>query len=377
MSHLLKTTICLVFSLLTYGLSIAQTYNLLVGTYTKPSAGEGIYVYSFDGKTGNAVFRSMVRTEHPSFLALANSKRYLYAVNEQGNGKGAVSAFSYNRYSGELRFVDSQYTEGDAPCHISIDKKDQTVVVSNYSGGNLSVFGVEPNGTLSPIVQKEQYYGSSVNRDRQEKSHVHSAFFTPSNQQLLVQNLGTDKIYIYPFNKRDRKRPVELDKVKEIDVKPGSGPRHVAINKKGNHIYLVTEMIPLVQVYKMEKGTFDLVQEESIVESGFAGTVGAADIKLSPDGKFLYASNRGDANDMSIFSIDKKTGKLTFLKRISTLGKGPRNFAMTPDGKYLLVAHQYTNDVVVFARDKKSGLLEYTGKKIEVGAPVCLVFDKL
>lgn len=376
MLYTFRITLCLFFLLSISWLATAQTYNLIIGTYTGPGKGEGIYVYSFDAKTGDFAYKNKVHTDNPSYLVLAKNKQYVYAVNELGEGKGRVSSFAYDRASGELRFVDSQLTGGDAPCHISIDGKGRHIAVSNYSGGSFSVFGAENNGTLSAMLQKEQYYGKGKDKGRQEKAHVHSVFFTPDNRHLLVQDLGADKIYSYPYDAKDLRRPVGLDRLTEIKVKPGSGPRHLAISKKGNYVYLVTEMIPQVNVYSIKNGVLDLIQEESILASNFKGDVGAADIKLSPDGKYLYATNRGDANDMTIFSVEKKTGRLSFVDRLSTLGKGPRNFEITPDGNFLLVGHQYTNDISIFSRDKKTGLLRYTGKKIEVGAPVCLVFDK-
>lgn len=377
MLYSFRIAFCLAFLLSINGSATAQTYNLIIGTYTNPAKGEGIYVYSFDSKTGDFAYKNKIRTDNPSYLVLGKSKQYVYAVNELGAGKGKVSSFAYNRTNGELRFVDSQSTGGDSPCHISMDKKGKHVVVSNYSGGSFGIFEAEHNGTLSAMLQKGQHYGKGKNKSRQEKAHVHSAFFTPDRKHLLVQDLGTDKIYSYPYNSKDLKRPVELDKVRETEVAPGSGPRHVAISKKGNYVYLVTEMIPQVNVYQMKNGVLDLVQTESILSHDFKGDVGAAAIKLSPDGKYLYATNRGDANDMTIFSVEKKTGRLSFVDRLPTLGKGPRSFEITPDGNFLLIGHQYTNDIQIFSRNKKTGLLLYTGKKIEVGAPVCLVFDKL
>lgn len=355
--------------------ALAQSYNLIIGTYTSSGDSEGIYVYGFNAKTGDFSYKNKVQTADPSYLLLSKNSKYVHAVNELGNGKGTVSSFTFDAVDGSMHFIDSQLAGGDHPCHIAMDNKGRHIIVSNYSGGNFTVFGLESNGTLSEVLQKEQYYGQGANKERQAGPHVHSAFFSSGNDRVYIQDLGTDNIYVYPYNNGNLKHPVDVSARKETPVGAGSGPRHLATDKKGRYVYLITEMMPAVKVYEVRKDSLVLLQEESLLSAGFTGSVGAADVKLSPDGKFLYATNRGDANDITIFSVNKKTGMLTFVDNQPTLGRGPRNFSITPNGKFLLVGNQYTNDIVIFQRDKKTGKLQATGQRIEIGAPVCLVFS--
>lgn len=358
---------------------MAQTnvINLLIGTYTNSGKSQGIYVYTFDTTSGELAYKSEVSTDNPSFLTLSEDRKYVYAVNELGEGKGSVSAFSYDAATGKLHFLNQQSTLGDAPCHITIDQMDKHVVVSNYNGGNFTVFGREHDGRLTEKKQVIQHEGSGPDKSRQEKPHVHSAVFSPDGDFLLVQDLGTDKVSSYPYDVRVDKTPVSAGDVNRVAVTPGGGPRHIVFSKGGNYLYVLQEMEAAVAVFRYDKGQMEQVQEITMLSEDFSGEdVGAADIHVSPDGEFLYASNRGDANDIAIYKIDQASGRLSLQGHQSVGGKGPRNFVIAPDGKFLLVANQYTDNVVVFKRDLKTGLLKDSGISISLGAPVCLVFDK-
>ncbi|MFB2120400.1 lactonase family protein [Parapedobacter sp. 2B3] len=352
---------------------LAQHTRLLVGTYTQSGKSEGIYVYDVDLGTGEATQVSSIASENPSFLALSADGKYVYAVNENGDGKGAVSAYAYDNQAGTLTFLNRQLTLGDHPCHVTTDREGTHVIVSNYSGGSISVFPVGPAGSLGGMVQQIHHEGSGPDLQRQQAPHVHSAFFNPDETQLFVQDLGTDKVNIYDFRPEEAARP--LAAAPFIAGTPGGGPRHLTFSADGRFIYLVQEMAATVAVYQQRGDGWEAIQEEPINAADFAGADGAADIKLSPDGKFLYASNRGDANTLAIYGVDTASGKLTKVGNQSVLGRGPRNFTLSPDGKYLLVANQQTDEVVVFERDAASGLLTDTGNRITVGSPVCLVFS--
>jgi len=355
----------------------AQTnsLNLLIGTYTNTGKSEGIYVYTFNTETGEASLKNKVKTSDPSFLALSADKQYVYAVNELGEGKGAVSAFRYDSQKGSLSLLNTKETGGDSPCHVIVDGENKHVIASNYSGGSLTVFPCLPNGALADRSQLIVHRGSGPDKQRQEKPHVHSATFSPDEKQVLVQDLGTDQITVYPYA-ASAQLPVSEKEAKTVKVHPASGPRHLTFSANGRFVYLVQEMGSMVTVFKYaNEGALEKIQEITMLQPGFKGSVGAADIHISPDGRFLYASNRGDANDLAIYEINPATGKLSHIQNQSVLGKGPRNFTITPDGKYLLVANQYTDDVVIFERDLSTGLLRDSKQRIKVGAPVCLVFD--
>ncbi len=350
------------------------TLDLFVGTYTQSGNSKGIYVYAYDVATGKTKLKGEVATENPSFLAVSADGKHVYATNENGDGKGAVSAFAYDASTGKFAFLNQQLTQGDHPCHVVTDRAGTHVVVSNYSGGNVSIFPIQPDGSLGPIQQLIKHTGNGPDPNRQGAPHVHSAFFSPDEKRLYIQDLGIDKVMVYDYHPQSESNPLVPAVLPFAKSTAGGGPRHIAQSADGNRIYLVQEMSANVLVYELQGGKLGAIQEIGINEPGFNGKNGAADIHLSPDGKFLYASNRGDANTLAIYKVNSADGKLTKVGNQSVLGRGPRNFAISPDGKHLLVANQNSDEVIVFLRDTHTGLLKDTGNRIAVGAPVCLVF---
>jgi len=346
----------------------AQKQQLVIGTYTNTGKSEGIYVYDFDTKTGDAKQKSVTKgVENPSYLTISADNKFVYSVNE-ASAKSAASAFSFDAATGELKFINKQLAGAD-PCYIISDKKH--VITANYSGGNASVLGIEADGSLGPLKQSVQHTGKSVNTNRQNGPHVHMVLFTPDHKFVLINDLGTDKVYIYKYNPNADKEVLTLHET--VAVAPGAGPRHLTFSKNGKFVYLLQELDAGVTVFSYNNGSLKKIQETKLTAEGFAGQNGAADIHLSHDGKFLYASNRGSENNITIFSI-AGNGLISKTGQVSTLGKGPRNFVIDPSGKFLLVGHQQTNDVVIFERNAADGSLKDTGKRIAVGAPVCLVF---
>ncbi|MFV8367968.1 lactonase family protein [Flavobacterium sp. LB2R40] len=346
-------------------------YNLLIGTYTKGCESKGIYVYDFDSKSGDFSFKNATeKVVNPSYLTVSKDNNFIYSVNENGTAS-TVSSFSYNPSSGKLNLINKQSSKGANPCYIINDNKN--VIVANYSGGNISVFGKNNDGSLDEAKQVIQHYGKGINVQRQEGPHVHMVYFSPDKKFVLSNDLGNDKVYSYAYNPDATSTVLELRD--SVAVKSGSGPRHLTFSKDGKIVYLLQELNGGVTVFSYSKGILKKIDETTILPKDFKGSFSAADIHISPDGKFLYASNRGEANNITIFKI-LKSGKLVLKEQTSTLGKGPRNFAIDPTGNFLLVAHQYTNDIVIFKRNKTTGALVNTGKKIAMCSPVCLVFTK-
>ncbi|RDI52446.1 lactonase family protein [Flavobacterium glaciei] len=344
-------------------------FNLLIGTYTQSCDSKGIYVYEFDSKTGDFSFKNATeKVINPSYLTVSKDNNFVYSVNEFG-AESSVSSFSYNPVSGKLDLINKQNSKGADPCYIIND--DKNVIVANYSGGNISVFGKNDDGSLAEAKQVIQHYGKGINAQRQEAPHVHMVHFSPDKKFVLSNDLGNDKVYSYSYNPNVYSAVLELKD--SISVKSGSGPRHLTFSKNGKFVYLLQELDGALTVFSYSNGTLTKIDETTILAKDFKGTFSSADIHISPDGKFLYASNRGEANNITIFKI-LNNGKLVLKGQTSTLGKGPRNFAIDPTGNFLLIAHQYTNDVVIFKRSKKTGLLTDTGKKIPLCSPVCLVF---
>jgi 6-phosphogluconolactonase len=350
----------------------AQEYYLFAGTYTSGKS-KGIYVYKFNAKNGEVQWvGSTDSSTNPSFLAISPNGKYVYAVNETGReNPGRVSAFSFDKSTGKLTLLNQQLSGGDDPCYITVDPSGKWVIVGNYSGGNLSAFPVNANGSLAPYSQLIQHKGSSVNKQRQEKAHVHSTFFTPDWQYILAPDLGMDKIMIYQFNPSSKK-PLTAAKIPFTAAAAGSGPRHLDFHPNGKYAYLMEEMSGAVTVFTYNKGILKPVQTIATHPADFKGQPGSADIHISPDGKFLYASNRGEENNLAIFAVDAANGKLTNAGYQPVRGAQPRNFMIDPTGKYLLVANQRTNNLVVYKRDMQTGLLQAMPQQIEIPNPVCL-----
>ncbi|MDI3319100.1 lactonase family protein [Pinibacter soli] len=346
---------------------------LLLGTYTFSGKSKGIYVYKFDAVTGEATEVNNVPSSNPSFLALSPDRKTVFAVNED-KGPGAVSSYAFDKKDGALSFINTEPTSGENPCYVATSKNGKFIAVANYSSGNYLIYPVEKDGSIGEPVEKIKDEGTGPNTKRQEKPHAHATVFSPDNKYLFVNDLGTDKIMVYHFNASTGSlTPANTPFVK---VKPGSGPRHMTFDASGKFAYLMTELSGEVVVYKYNEGQFKEVQTISSHPADFKGAIGSADIHISPDGNFLYASNRGDANSIAIFKRDAATGKLTSVGFQPTLGVTPRNFNFDPSGNFLLVAHQQSDNVVIFKVDKKTGLLTDTGKRINVGSPVCVFWVK-
>lgn len=364
----MKITVLLVF-LGIINVSAQDSHNLIVGTYTNACESEGIYVYNFNAATLEYKLKSNTdNVINPSYLTVSSGNNFIYSVNEDG-GKSSISAFKYTPASGKLNFLNKKDAEGADPCYIIND--DKNVIAANYSSGSIAVFGKKADGSLTDVKQVVKHSGSSVNKERQESAHVHMVYFSPDKKLVFANDLGTDKVYIYSYNSDGGSNTLVLKE--SIDVTPGSGPRHLVFNPNGIFFYVLNELTGGLSVYSYSNGKPELVQEATIVSEGFMGKVGAADIHFSNDGKFLYATNRGDANSISVFKVHAN-GKINLVQRISTQGSAPRNFTVDPSDTYVLVANQNTNNITIFKRDKTTGMLTDTTKKIEVCSPVCLVF---
>ena len=349
-------------------------YNLVIGTYSNAEKTNGIHVYRFDLENGDATpLNKYTDINNPSYLAISDDRKHLYAVSEAGQG-GKVFAFGFNAATGDLKLLNSVPSGGDHPCYVSVDKENKVVFVGNYSSGTLSAIPANSDGSLKSDVQTIKHEGSSVNASRQDKPHVHAVVLSPDGRFLFVPDLGTDKVNIYRIN-TDASEPLTPSDPGFAKATDGSGPRHLVFHPNGKIAYLVQELDATVTTFEYKKGVLIPVQTLSMRAPGFGGNVGAADIHVSPDGKFVYASNRGDANDIAMYSI-AKNGWLAYIGSQSTLGRTPRNFVIDPTGNFLLAANQNTNDIIIFRRDKKTGLLTDTGKRIAVDKPVCLKFVK-
>jgi 6-phosphogluconolactonase len=348
-----------------------------VGTYTTGKS-EGIYLYRLDLSSGELKHVATTKgVVNPSFLALAPSRRYLYAVNEVGDfaGKksGAVSAFAVDQKTGALQLLNQQPSLGADPCYVDVAAGDRFVLIANYTGGNVTVFPVEHDGSLGEASDMKQARGSSVNRERQEGPHAHCIVLDPTNRFAYSCDLGTDKIMIFRFDTRLGK--LLTNEPPWVQVKPGTGPRHLAFHPSGKHVFVVNELQSTVTAFARdpEKGSLAELQTLTTLPKDFTGANTSADIHVSPNGRFLYCSNRGH-DSIAMFMIDQRHSTLTPVGHESTRGMTPRNFAIDPSGAFLLVANQKSDNIVVFRIDQRTGRLTSTGQTVEVPSPVCLKF---
>lgn len=350
----------------------SQNYYLAIGTYTATGS-KGIYIYNFNTNTGKAKWISNTDScTNPSYLTFSPDGNFIYAVNEtNGNNPGRVSAYSFNKKNGTTVFLNTQFSGGDDPCYVSESKNQKWLAVANYTGGSVSVFPLNTNGTLQPYSQLISDTGKSINVQRQEKAHVHEAVFSPDYNYLFTPDLGADKLMIYSFNS-SLKKPLKPSTPPYITTPSGSGPRHITFHPNNKFAYLIHELSGTVTAYSYNNGKFKQLQELPTHPEGYGGDIGSAEILLSPDGKFLYASNRGDQNTITIFAVNNLTGKLKLVGYESVLGKAPRNFIIDPTGKYLLVANQDSDNIIIFKRDQKTGKLHPTGEEISIPKPVCI-----
>jgi len=353
-----------------------KPYLLFVGTYTDKDS-KGIYAYRFNASSGELTPLGVAaETANPSFFAIDASHRYLYAVNElqtyHGASTGAVSAFAIDRKTGKLSLLNQVASQGADPCYISFDKSGKYILVANYTGGTVAVFPIRPDGSLGESSAFLHDSGAlGPNKERQDAPHSHWIEPSADNRFVYVSDLGLDRVLTYTF---DATKGTLAKNEAAAALSPGSGPRHVAFSRDNNFLYVVSELDSTVTVFANdEKKNFPSLQRISALTEGFSGKNDAAEIAVHPNGRFLYTSNRGD-DSIAIFSIHPKTGKLSYIDRVSTQGKAPRHFEIDPTGKFLFVANQESNNIVAFRINPKSGKLTPTGQQFQVPAPVCLKF---
>ena len=352
-------------------------YIVFVGTYTKGDS-KGIYGFRFDAAGKSTPLGLLAATENPSFLTLDSGGHFLYAVNESPAYKGAkgggVTAFAVDHASGKLTELNEVSSRGADPCYISLDKTGKYVLVANYTGGNVAVFPIEKDGKLGEASAFVQHAGKGANAERQEGPHAHWIETTADNRFAIVVDLGLDKLMVYKFDAA--KGTLTANDPAFAKVEDGQGPRHVAFHPNGKFVYALNEVGSTITgfSYDAAKGSFaPLGQMISTLPKGFSAENTTAEIHVHPNGKFLFASNRGH-DSIVAYSIDQSSGKLTLIDYFPTQGKNPRDFDIDPSGKFLFAANEDSANVVIFKIDEKTGRLTPTGETLKVPFPVCLKF---
>ncbi len=343
-------------------------YFLYVGTYTRKTS-EGIYIYKFNTKTGDFTPLCIAKgIDNPSFLAISPDHRFLYSG---GSKKGdSVHAFAIDKQTHFLTLLNTQSLgKAQGATHLELDKTGKWLFVANYGSGSISVLPIEAEGTLGELAQTIQLEGKSINVKRQDKAHVHSMNVSPDNKFVYAPDLGTDKIMTYRFDAQTGKLTEGIPPF--TPTVAGAGPRHFTFHPNGKFVYSIQELDATIMGFNYKNGVLEPFQTIKTLPDDYTGLKWSADIHISPDGKFLYGSNRAHES-LTIFKIDKKTGQLTLVGHQSVNGKTPRNFAIDPTGRFVLVANQDSDNITIFKRHKTTGKLTATGKEIKVSQPVCL-----
>jgi 6-phosphogluconolactonase len=359
------------------GTTAPDSIRVLVGTYTGGES-RGIYRLEIDAESGGLLTGPSLAgaSENPSFLAFHPSGKWLYAVNEvanfRGGATGAVSAFAVDPVSGDLTLLGQQSSQGADPCHLIVDGAGRHLLVANYTSGSVALCPLAADGRIEPATSVRQYAGSGPNRTRQEGPHAHAVLMDGARRFVLCADLGTDRIHVERFDAgAGRLAPNEPD---GVSLEPGSGPRHLAWHPNGRVLYAINELRSTVSAFLWDetRGVLTWFQTAAALPEGFSGTNTAAEIVVSPDGRFVYASNRGH-DSLAVFAADA-TGGLAPAGWVESGGRTPRSFAIDRSGRWLIVANQDSDSVVVFSLDPETGFPRAVGTPIAVPEPVAVVF---
>jgi 6-phosphogluconolactonase len=347
-----------------------------VGTYTAGES-EGVYRFTLDPATGKTSLPVLaVETENPSFLALHPSGRFLYAVGEmddfRGEKTGAVSAFAIDPASGDLRLLNQQPSMGAGPCHLVVDGNGRSVLVANYGSGTVTALPIAEDGRLQEPSSVQSHSGAGPNESRQEGPHAHGLALDASERRAFAADLGADRVFVYDLDASGG--ALTPGEPPAVALAPGSGPRHVVFDPSGTHLYSINELDSTITVlgYDVATGGLESVQTVSTLPDEFEGKSWTAEIAISPDGRFVYGSNRGH-DSLAVFAADPTSGRLTAVGHVSTGGQWPRHFSIDASGRWLLAANQRSDTVVVFRLDPDSGMPSPVGETIPVPSPVCVL----
>jgi 6-phosphogluconolactonase len=353
---------------------------LYVGTYTEGGRSDGIYLVHMNRRSGELLRVGSVNAgANPSFLAIHSNGggggggRVLYAVNQRVNG--AVSAFAVERATGGLTRLNEQPSDGGAPCFVSVDRSGRVALVANYTGGSVALLPIQGNGALAPATSVVQHAGTGPNAERQEAPHAHCILPDPSNRFALAADLGADRVFVYRLDLDGKAlRPVEGG---DAVMRPGAGPRHIAFHPTLPLVFVANELDSTVATLRFdaERGTLAPLDTRSTVPARWTGTNYPADTHIAANGRTLYVSNRGH-NSIAVFSVAESSGEgaLALEQLVSTEGDWPRNFSLDRAERWLLVANQRSDSVVVFGRDPDTGRLTPSRQRIALPSPVCLRF---
>lgn len=344
-----------------------ETIELLVGTYTDESS-KGIYKLMFNPTDGTIENTGLVaETVSPSYFTISKDKQFVYSVNESDPGN--ISSYKWNTDRTKLNLISNLPSEGRHPCYAEINGNENLLAIANYSSGNLSVYSIV-NGEIQDSPQTRQHEGSGSVKSNQDAPHAHCAKFDINGKFIYVADLGIDEIVAYSVDKDGKLGEKQI----ALATDKGDGPRHIIFHPSKDIAFIINELSGSVISAKVnhETGVFEKIDKESTLPEDYTGKNSCADIHITSNGKFLYASNRGH-NTIAVFSVSEN-GELERLATTSVEGDWPRNFTLSPDEKFLLVANKSTDNITIFSINQETGLLTFTGNEVSISRPICLKF---
>lgn len=346
---------------------------VFTGAYAE-EADKGICVYRMNEENGQLTeIHHCAGLKNPTFIHVDTERNRLYAISEgvsdEGKKIGEAAAFRIGADGFTLSLINRKVTVQSTTCHIQKDANNRFLTVTSYHGGMIGLLGIDAEGGVGELLDVKQHEGSSVHPN-QDRPHPHSSFYSPDGQYLFVQDLGLDLIVTYKLDAEAGKLILH-DQTK---LQGGAGPRHLALHPTGKYAYVINELDSTVTSFSYDaaEGKLTAFQTIRTLPEDYEGDNGCAEIAVSPDGRFLYGSNRGH-DSIVVYSIDGETGRLTVVQHMSVGGDHPRHFALTPSGQYLIAANRDTNNIVTFRVDQTNGTLTPTGHEIEASKPVCVI----
>ncbi|WP_256762404.1 lactonase family protein [Cohnella sp. WQ 127256] len=348
--------------------------TVIIGTYVDKDS-PSIYVSDFEKGTGAlTIHQQLSGVKNPSFLDINLDKEIVYFINvstdEEGRNVTGVASYQLSPDHLNLTLLNEQQSLPATSCHITLDQTKTNLIVCSYHGGMIGLIPLDNDGLVGKTKEVHQHTGSSI-LPIQTQSRTHSANIDPTNQFVIVADLGADRIVVYKLNADQH----TLTPHNEISVAPGAGPRHSVFHPTLPYFYVINELNSTINGYQFDAtlGLLTEIETLNTLPPEYSESNACADIHISPDGLYLYGSNRGH-DSIVVYQIDPSNGKLTLVEHASTLGKHPRNFTLSPDGAYLLVANMDSNNIVTFVRDAISGKLQPNGQILNVAKPVCIRF---
>jgi 6-phosphogluconolactonase len=354
---------------------MGASHLIFLGTYTRTGISKGIYTVRLDRETGALGNPELAaETTDPAWLTFSPDKRHLYAIHaSRAQGMG----FSVDATTGKLTPPPAASPAGGTdpvgpPSHLAVDATGRVLLAANYHESFVATTAIRADGTLGEtrIIRHE---GKGTHPTRQEKPHVHSVTLSPDNRFVVVADLGLDRVFSYALDPATASLTPASPPF--VTTSAGAGPRHFKFGRDGRHAYVINELDNTITVfdYDASRGALSPKQTLSTLPRDFKGQSATAEIRVHPNGRFIYGSNRGD-DSIAAFNVNSQTGELTFVEAVKTGGKNPRNFALSPDGKWLVCGHQDTPLLTVFRVDEVTGRLSRNPSTANVPACVCVLF---